>query len=336
MISITEIAKRAGVSQSTASIVLNGKGNQYRISAATQQRIQEIARQLGYQPNISARRLRSGGEIVLPIIALMWTQDTRARLIGRFLDGIQQGLTELKDKYEILIVPFKGNKLNQTRSLLTGTRFNGAIIANTTEQDDKFLEQAELNVPVVLYQRQSAKYSTVRVDSFKSGQMVAERFAARGHKQIGLVLPGVSSQAVRLRMEGFLSKAAELGMTLSDRHVITEDYSEQGGYNAAKSIFTDGEEWPTAVFSTSDQMAVGILHALHELSVNVPGQVELIGHDNETVTRFTNPRISTVHLPVEDMGKSCVKLLTDMMKHKTGSKTDKMFDTHIITRDTCG
>ena len=335
LVSITEIAKRAGVSQSTASIVLNGKGNQYRISAATQQRILEVAKELGYQPNISARRLRSGGEIVLPIIALMWTQGTRARLIGRFLDGIQQGLQELGEEYELLIVPFKENELHQVRSLLTGTRYNGAIIANTTEDDDAFLEKSELNVPIVLYQRQSKKYATVRVDSFKSGQMVADRFAERGHKKLGLVMPALSSQAVRLRMEGFLSRAAELGLEIGERHIVYEDYSEKGGYNAAKALFAD-KDAPTAIFATSDQMAVGILHALHELGVDVPGRVELIGHDNETVTRFTTPRLSTVHLPVEEMGRECVKLLTDMMKHKTEQKIDKLFDTYIVTRDTCG
>lgn len=336
MVSIKEIAKLAGVSQSTASMVLNSKGDYYRISPATQQRIFEAARQLGYQPNISARRLRSGGEKVLPIIALMWTLDTRAHLVGRFLKGIQLGLAELEDEYELLIVPFVDTRLSDIRSLLTGTRFNGAIIANTTEQDDQFLEQSDLNVPVVLYQRQSKKYSTVAVDSFKTGQMVAERFAERGHKRLGLIMPGLSSQAIQLRKEGFVAKARELGLELAEHHIVYEDFSEQGGYNAAKQLYAQSEQLPTAIFATSDQMAVGILHALNELGVKVPDQVELIGHDNESVTRFTIPSLSTVHLPVEEMAKECVKLLTDMMQHKSDQKIDKLFETSIVVRETCG
>lgn len=336
MVSIKEIAKLAGVSQSTASMVLNSKGDYYRISPATQQRILEAARQLGYQPNISARRLRSGGEKVLPIIALMWTLDTRAHLVGRFLKGIQQGLSELEDEYELLIVPFVDNMLSEVRSLLTGTRFNGAIIANTTEQDELFLEQSDLNVPIVLYQRRSSKYNTVSVDSFKTGQMVAEKFAERGHRRLGLVMPDVSSQAIRLRKDGFVAKARELGMELLEHHIVYEDYSELGGYTAAKQLFATGGDLPTAIFATSDQMAVGILHALHELGIRVPEQVELIGHDNESVTRFTVPSLSTVHLPVEEMAKECVKLLADMMQHKSGHKVDKLFETSIVVRETCG
>lgn len=336
MASIKEIARIAGVSQSTASMVLNSKGDYYRISPATQQRIFEVARQLGYQPNISARRLRSGGEKVLPIIALMWTLDTRAHLVGRFLKGIQLGLSELEDEYELLIVPFVGNKLGDIRSLLTGTRFNGAIIANTTEQDDRFLEQSDLNVPIVLYQRKSEKYSTVRVDSFRTGQMVAERFAERGHKRVGLIMPALSSQAIQMRKEGFESRARELGLELAEQHIVYEDFSEYGGYVATKQLFAQSDQFPTAIFATSDQMAVGILHALNELGVKVPDQVELIGHDNESVTRFTTPSLSTVHLPVEDMAKECVKLLVDMMLHKSDERVDKLFETSIVVRQTCG
>ncbi|MNI41942.1 putative HTH-type transcriptional repressor ExuR [compost metagenome] len=336
MASIKEIAQHASVSQGTASIVLNGKGDQYRISANTQQRIFEAARQLNYQPNISARRLRSGGETVLPIIALFWALDTRTALISRFLKGLQQALSNLDGEYELLIQPYVGTKLNEVRSLITGTRYNGAIIANATEEDEHFLDNAQLNVPIVLYQRSSDKYSSVNVNGLQTGGEVASLFASRGHKHIGVIVPNVSSKAIRLRKEGFLAKAAELGIAVNPEHIVFADFSERGGDEAIQQLFMKPVAPPSAIFIISDQMAVGALAALNGLGKRVPDEVEIIGHDDDEVTNYTIPKLSTVHLPVEQMAEACIHILTGLMHHRTTVPESKMLETHIVTRHSCG
>ncbi|MED4599366.1 LacI family DNA-binding transcriptional regulator [Paenibacillus validus] len=336
MASIKEIAQLANVSQGTASIVLNGKGDQYRISALTQQKIYEVARQLNYRPNISARRLRSGGETVLPIIALFWALDTRTVLISRFLHGLQKELASIESEYELLIQPYVGTKLKEMRSLITGTRFNGAIIAIPTEEDEEFLEQAQLNVPIVLYQRSSAKYASVYVDSYGTGKDVAAMFAARGHRKVGALVPNVSSKAIRLRKEGFLAKAAELGLHVEPEHILFSDFSERGGYEAIQRMVETDGQLPSALFVISDQMAVGALSALHTYGKRVPQDIEMIGYDDDEVTRFTIPSLSTVHLPVEEMAGECVRMLTDLMHHKTTGPSSKIFDAHIVVRQSCG
>lgn len=336
MSSIKKIAELANVSQGTASIVLNGKGNQYRISAATQQKILEAARELNYQPNISARRLRSGGETVLPIIALFWALDTRTVLISRFLKGFQQTIRSIEGEYELLIQPYVGNQLSEVRSLVTGTRFNGAVIANPTEEDEAFLEQAQLMVPVVLYQRSSEKYASVNVDGFKSGESVAQLFADRGHRRVGLLVPDVSSRAIRLRKEGFLAKAAELGLEVRPEDIVFAEFSEQGGHTGIQRLLEHRDRHPSALFVISDQMAVGALAALHEHGIRVPDDMEVVGHDNDEVTQFTIPALSTVHLPVEEMAGECVRLLTELMHHKTVGPVARWLDTSIVIRKSCG
>lgn len=336
MTSIKDIAALANVSQGTASIVLNGKGEQYRISAATQQKIYEAARQLNYQPNISARRLRSGGETVLPIIALFWTLDTRAALIGRFLKGLQEALPGMEHEYELLIQPYVGSKLNEVRSLRTGTRYNGAIIANPTVEDEKFLEAADLQVPIVLYQRESTKYSYVNVDSYQSGCAAAVRFAERGHRHVGIIKPNVSSSAVSLRVEGFLSASKELGMQITQDHIIASDFSEHGGYLSIQSLYQrGGDEMPSALFVVSDQMAVGVLAALEQLGKRIPEDVEIIGYDDDDVARYTVPPLSTIHLPVEEMAIQCLQILFELIQRRTATPIGKTLETHLVVRTSC-
>jgi DNA-binding LacI/PurR family transcriptional regulator len=336
MASIKEIARLANVSQGTASIVLSGKGNHYRISAATQQRIFEAAREMNYQPNISARRLRSGGETVLPIIALFWSLDTRTVLMSRFLKGFQQAITAIDGDYELLIQPYEGTKLNAVRSLVTGTRFNGAIIANATEADEAYLQEAQLNVPIVLYQRNSTKYSTVNVNNYESGEEVARLFASRGHRRVGTILPDISSKASDLRREGFLAKAAALGLEVAEKHIVYAEHSERGGYDAAKRLLFDGGAPPSALFIINDQMAVGALAAFHELGCQVPGQMEIVGHDDDEVSRFTIPALTTVHLPVEEMAGECLRILVQSMQHQTTEPISRRLDSHIVIRSSCG
>lgn len=336
MSSIKEIARLANVSQGTASLVINGKGDQYRISAATQQKVWEAARQLQYQPNISARRLRSGGEVVLPIISLFWALDSRAVLISRFLQGLQKELAQAEMAHELLVQPFVGSRLHEVRSLVTGTRFNGAIIANPTEEDELYLEQTKFNVPIVLYQRHSQRHASVSVDGFASGQSVAELFASRGHRTAGLVVPAVSSTAIRQRMEGFLSQAAQSGMAVEAAHIMRTEYSEQGGFDAAGRLLDTPGAKPTALFVIGDQMAVGVLALLHERGVRVPEQLEVVGHDDDAVSPFTVPSLSTVHLPVEEMAAECVRQITGLIHRRPLAPEATRFSTKLVLRGSCG
>lgn len=332
MASIKEIAALAKVSKGTASQVLNGKGDQFRISAATQHRILEAANQLDYRPNISARRLRSGGETVAPIIALFWTTDPRSQLIGRFLDGIQQAIGSLDDEYELMIQPYVGSRLSSVKSLVTGTRFNGAIIALPTEEDERYLEEADIKVPLVLHQRYSSKYCSVNVDSYANGRSVAKLFAEHGHRQASVISPHISSSAIRLRMEGFLEGCRDNGIQVYEKFIKFADISEKGGYQAASDIF-DETDAPGALFCLSDGMAVGALHALHERGIPVPERVEVVGYDDDPVSEFSVPSLTTVHLPVNEMAQACVNMLVDLMSRKILAPTAQLFESSMIIRN---
>src|SRR5699024_3344025 len=99
------------------------------------------------------------------------------------------------ENFELLIQPYENAKLEKVESLFTGNNFNGAIIANASDADLEFLELNNINVPIVLYQRHSNKYCTVVADSFNTGLDVANLLYSRGHKNVGIMEPDISSQA---------------------------------------------------------------------------------------------------------------------------------------------
>jgi LacI family transcriptional regulator len=334
MASMKEIANRAGVSIGTTSFVLNGKADDMRISKSTQEKVLKIAKELGYTPNISARRLRSGGEKVLPVIAILWPNDARASLLGRFLEGIQASKDQ-KREFELLIQPYENANLDKLSSLKTGTRFNGAIIAFASEADMEYLDSNELNVPIVIYQRQSEKYSTVTVDSLAAGERVADVFWKKGHKKVGMIVPEFSSEAVLQRKDGFVKHSAYHSLELSHTNILSGSFSEEGGYQCVKKWLKIKKTLPTAIFSLTDEMAIGALAAFHEAGVRVPEDIEIIGYDNNEHTKFTIPSLSTVHLPVEEMATECVKTLLHLFEKRTLIPVKSSFESSIVFRNSC-
>ncbi|MBM7840945.1 LacI family transcriptional regulator [Alkalihalobacillus xiaoxiensis] len=328
MATIREIAEKVGVSVGTASFVLNGKADDMRISKKTQTRVLEAAKELGYQPSLSARKLRVKGKEV-PVIAILWTLDARTSLISRFLQGIQSKSTYQEGQFELLIQPYENGKLRELHALKTGLRFNGAIIANASDEDMHYLEQANLNLPIVVYQRHSKNYATVLVDSEKTGRDVAKKFIQNGHKQVSIVIPEVSSEAVALRIKGFLEECRVYQIEVDE---LYGDFSEAGGYAVTKQLLMVSP-LPSAIFFLSDYMAIGALSALHEANVKVPKDIQLIGHDNMIATQFTIPTLSTVNLPVEEMAEASVNLLLKILRNAADPHEQLKFSSYILERE---
>jgi DNA-binding LacI/PurR family transcriptional regulator len=335
MSSIKDIAKLAQVSLATASFVLNGKGEQMRISEPTQQKILEAAKTLNYRPNISAKHLRSSGGKAVPVIAILWTLDTRASLIGRFLKGIEHLFSHQTREFELLIHPYENSKIDKVQSLVTGTRFNGAIIAYASESDLVFLENSGINMPIVLYQRDSHKYSSVKVNFCKTGMQVAKLFADRGHKNVGIVVPDLTSQSIDQRKEGFLKGVSQHQLRVNPKHIIVGPNTGEGGYNAVKELSRRGK-LPTAVFFINDTMAAGGLAAFHEAGIRIPEDIEVMGHDNHDHSRFTIPSLSTVHLPEEEMAVTCVNTLLDLLNNKVEGPVAITVEATQVIRQSCG
>ncbi|SFL33349.1 transcriptional regulator, LacI family [Gracilibacillus orientalis] len=333
MATIRDIAKRAEVSPGTVSFVLNGKGDHMRIAAKTQEKILKIAKELGYLPSISARRLRNSESKNVPVIAILWTLDTRASLISRFLKGIQNKSLFKENLFEILIQPYENGKLSEVESLHTGNKYNGAIIANASDEDLRYIEDSNLKVPIVLYQRKSDKYSTVNVDGKKTGLDVAEFLYEKNQKNVGIVVPNLSSQAVSLRQDGFLEGVNTLGM--NNLCVKYGDFSEKGGYDAMESLIKQTNSLPEALFFLSDPMAVGALSACHEYGIRIPEDLKIIGHDNDEQTSYTAPSLTTVHLPVEVMAGACVNQLIGQINQTIETATKEQYETNIIVRKSC-
>ena len=331
MATIKELAREAGVSPSTVSIVLRGKAEERKISKKTQENVWAAARKLNYQTNVTARRLRAQGEENI-VIAVFWASDFRAMMMVRFLRGLQEGLLKSEKKCEFVILPYHNDKLSE--SLKSLVNYNAAIVCNASDVDMDYLEENDFTVPVVLYNRHSSKYCTVNVDDTKLGGIPAEIFAARKHKNAAIMVSDSIFKGMDTRINTFTKKAEQAGLEVIKIH---EDNSMAGGYEGGKKV-CELDPRPDCLFCLSDFLAVGALRAFYQAGIKVPQEMEIIsvGNGERELEEYTFVSLSVVHLPMEKMAESCLSLALDVLLHKVEPPFSIELPVVYRVRESCG
>lgn len=333
MATIKDIAAQLELSPSTVSIVLKGNGDKRKIKKETQQRILETARELGYKPNIQAKILR-GSLSAKSNISLYWVSDNRIHLLSRFLKGLQTAIIENDYQFQLSIVPYENNHLGDILTQESVLATNAIIICNPSEADMAYLENNDFHLPIVLYNRYSKKYSTVTMDDKTIGLLPAQIFSAHGKKHPALLKSPATFSGMNIRTNVFEFHVNESGM---ERPVaITVDDTMPGGYQGALTL-CDLKPLPDCLFCTSDSIALGALKAFYEKGIRIPEQIELIsvGNGRPEQEEYCVPSLSVVSLPLEDMAKECLKILSESLRTFNNVPKSTAFPTPYVARESC-
>ena len=331
MATIKEIAKYAGVSTSTVSIVLGGKSEERKIPLSTQKKVIDAANEHGYRANVAARRLRARPDSPI-VIEVFWATDFRAPMMVRFLRGLQKAILDTAQLCEIVIHPYDNDKLCD--ALQAPGICNAAIICNASQADMAFLEKTTFNMPVVLYNRHSTKYCTVNVDDANMGSTAARIFASHGCKHAAVLTSPTVFSGMDVRISSFSAEAQSSGMTVL---TLTNSNSMRGGYDAG-ILFTSISPKPDCLFCLSDYLAVGVMRAFQETGISIPDEIEMIsiGNGDRELEEFSRVKLSVIHLPMEEMAASCFQLAIDLLDNRIKPPYSIKLPTPYIVRESCG
>lgn len=336
MITIKELAAYVGVSPSTVSIVLTGKGSERKISAATQEEIQKAAFKLGYTPSIAARRLRStiSGADESLVFAVFWADDFRAGMMVRFLRGLRQGMNQCGRPIRMMLFTYTNGELCKEKVLASRTECHAAIVCNVSLKDKEFLENTDLPIPIVLYNRYSQKYATVNVDDGEMGRLCADALADNGCGRVEVITSAPVYPGMARRTTAFVEAAAARRLQVLPSRWC--DNSPRGGYEAIRGTRPDA--LPEGIFCGSDNIAFGVLRALWEKRLSVPEDVRVvsIGNGDKELEEYAIPKLSVVHLPMEKMASECLFLLFDVIDGKVDLPCSRELEVEYIARESCG
>ena len=337
MSTIKEIAEKTNLSIGTVSLVLNGRGDAMRISKKTQQRVLDAAQGFGYLPNISARRLRQLGGRNIPAIAAFWPPDLSADVLGRFIMGAQNPILEQEYEFEMSVQPYKRKHIRKIKEMCDSGLFNGAILTGISAEEQQYLEENPLSIPVVLFNRQSSVYSCVHVDSYEIGRKTAELFAVRGHKKVGSVVPAhLVSSANFTRQRCFEESCGKYGLELQDQHIQIAPMTMEGGNAAARNILESKGELPPALFFPLGLMAAAAPPVFQRAGIVIPDGMEIMTYGDNEIEKYSVPSLSAIKIPVEEMAAVCIRLLMGLILGPAAGTKCIVFDTPFIFRESCG
>ena len=327
-----DIARLAGVSQSTVSRVMN---HDPRISAATQSRVEQAMARLGYRPNAAARTLITGRSNLMGLVVSNITNPFYPELI----ETIAAAAAE-HDYTVVLCNTQESENLQLSMlDLLIEHQVDGAILTSPLRDSAIEIGRRGLDrVPLVTVNRRmrGQRLDSVHLDNVLAGRLVAEHLWALGHRRIGFVggLRSASTNSDRLR--GVRSALRRLGRPLPREYVDHGQFTWRHGYAAAKSLLTQADR-PTALICADDLLALGVMDSAVDLGLEIPQDVAVVGFDDIPAAALRQVALTTVRQPVAEMGRRAVDLL---MARITGAAdpapVEVVLVPHLVVRRTCG
>ncbi len=329
---IKDVARLAGVSVSTASVALSGKGP---VKDETRRRVMQAAQQLQYKPNALARSLVTRRN---PTVGFL-LPDIRDPYFHEVLKGVESVASA--DGYSIIVADSDRSPAKQWRAieLLEAHRVAGIIVAGAGVEDDQYLTRLEEDaLPVVLLGRHGARLPTVRLDNEAAGRLATQHLLAAGRRRVALLGGPPSLTTSADRAAGYRAALAEAGLLPDPDYTVAGDFTPEGGALAVPQLVERLRQakkpLPDGLVAANDQMAVGALKALKELGWRVPEDVAVVGIGDIWTASYVEPPLTTVALPLFRLGQEAMRLLVALHRGEVEARPPReiVLPVHLVVR----
>lgn len=289
-----DIAKKAGVSKATVSYALNGTGS---VSPALAQKIIALADEMGYQENRLAKATRTGKTETLGLVL--------PDLCNPFFPKMAQAVVQAASErgYSVFLVDARNSMDEEQQGITRLGQYAIEGIIWCPLDDNKSIARNTLNCPVVMTDRPIDTFDCVFADLETGGALQAEMLKECGHQKIGLISGPARSRGAQIRRQGFYQALSK------DVDVVWEFSLEYGMSLSAEVREKILQREVSCIVAANDTLAIAVLRTLHDAGISVPGDVSLIGFDAIDWSELVMPPLSTVALPIKDMGRAAVEVL---------------------------
>ncbi|WP_158702315.1 LacI family DNA-binding transcriptional regulator [Kitasatospora sp. MMS16-BH015] len=299
-----DVARLAGVSQATVSLVFSGSEAGHRVSEATRERVREAARELGYRPQAAGRQLRLGrsGMILLAV----------PNILGPFFGRVLVGVHEEAGKHGMAVVVSSGWGSATLAEAADTSRFDGLLICSP---DDSQLGELPPATPAVFLDADPVTdpaRPTVELDVAGGMRAAVEHLAGLGHRRIGHLRSTHSAYTFRVRQAAFEAAARDRELAVVEAGVTLNEGQEAARTAAYRMLAAPDR--PRAVLCDDDVVASGVYQAAAELGLRIPADLSVVGIDNVPVAGLLAPPLTTVDLPGEELGRAGVAALAALLR----------------------
>jgi LacI family transcriptional regulator len=298
---LRDVAEAAGVDTSIASRILSGDGG-LTVRPDTRRRVLEAASRLAYRPNTAARALKTRKTMAVGMIVPELTNVAYAT--------IAMGADERASRAGYALLVATGSVRDRLDAI--DGRIDGLLVGIATSETVRMGDLGG-SLPTVLVNRHELLgLPSVTVDDAAGTQLATEHLLSLGHRRIGHVAGPQNSDTGRRRREGYERAMRAAGVDYAPDWIVEASYDEAGGELAANRLLRATPR-PTALFVANIRAAIGALAAAKRLGLSVPGDVSLVGFHDAPVAMYLDPELTTVRMPLREMGSAAVESLLALL-----------------------
>jgi len=309
-ITIYDLAKELNLSAATVSRALK---NHHAINKNTKKRIIEKAEELGYRHNNFASNLRKQKTHTIGVIV----HELNSNFITSVLAGIEKVTTAAK--YDIIIAHSSESYEKETANALNlfTKRVGGSIasLSFDTKDLDHFQVFADRGIPVIFFDRveENTESTKVIIDNYKSGYQATNHLIEQGCKKIVMVTANLNRNVYAQRFKGYKDALFDNNITFDENLLLIKDLSERCGVEAALQILKM-DPLPDGAFITNDFSAAVCMQTLKENGINIPGDIAIVGFNNDAISKIVEPQLTTIDYPGIDIGEIAARNLINHLK----------------------
>lgn len=319
-VTIRDVAAEAGVSVATVSRVFNRKGP---IREETFRRVMDVAAAMQYVPHAGARSLSTRSTRTIGVVL----PDLHGEFFSEVIRGID--LAARERGYHVLLSGSHADR-EEMRAVVQAVRglVDGLIVMSPDLDANALIEELPRGLPVVLLNSKTEARASITIDNAAGAREVVKHLASLGHRRIAFLSGPAHNADAEQRRRGFRSGARAHGIEALE---VEGNFTEDSGYEAIGKVLAAAER-PTAVFAANDSMAIGALSALRDANIRVPEQMALVGFDDIPIARFLDPPLTTVKVPIAELGRRGLQILLENSETPHPSR----LETSLVVRRSCG
>ncbi len=336
IITIKDLAKKAGVSVGTVSNVINGLGS---VKKDNKIKVLDAMKELKYIPNLTAKSLKTNKTNTIGLIV--------PTIDNPFYPAVAKGVEDFANSkgYTILLCNSdrKYEKEVQYMDMLLSKRVAGIILIKSRLNDYKIKEyknQVQL-VFVDYLNTQSIDIDTIKVDNYGGSLKAMDHLFSLGHRDIAFILGDMTAKSGKDRYKGYVDFLEKNNIAIKKEYINDGSFSWNGGYDSTIKLL-NLKDPPTAIFCANDLMALGAMKAIRSKGLSIPDDISIVGFDDIDMCELTTPTLTTIKHPKYEQGEACARLLFEKLENTEEEDESFIHDdfynikTELIIRESTG
>lgn len=328
MSTIKDVARIAGVSIATVSRVVN---NGPKVGSKTREKVALVMKELGYTPNANARALVTQKSTTIGVVV--------PELTDPFFASLASGVDKIARNNNMQLLLSTAQQTAESEraaiNLLIERRCQAIVLHSKKLPDTELVALCEKVPGLILIDRmiESIKDKCVWLDNEEGGKIAARHLMSLGHKEVACISSKYQIEDPTLRLKGFSKEYRRAGIEINAENIEYGEPNQQGGEVATQRLLASGHKF-SAIFVYNDAMAIGAISTLEDNGYKVPQAVSVIGFDDVLISRYSRPKLTTLHYPVEEMAQQAALLsLSAPIAHEKLNNSGYKYIPHIVKRE---